>query len=86
MLSHSCGTACKPFVTGSDKRKLNPSSVSRRVTAPRGSCAFCHEADHEDQVSCRSQQEKLESLTKRVKFFMKMKLDFVCVPLIGLKI
>jgi len=27
-------------VTGSDKRKQNPSSVSTRVTAPRGSYVF----------------------------------------------
>ena len=85
-LSHNCGTAHKPVVTGSDKRKENPSSVSTHVTAPRGSCVFCHDAAHEDQVSCRSQQEKLESLTKRVKLFMKMKLALVCVSLIGLKI
>ena len=74
------------FLTGSDKRKQSPSSVSTSVTAPRGSCVFCHEAPHEDQLSCRSQQEKLESLTKRVKLFMKMKLDLVCVSLIGLMI
>lgn len=86
MLSHNYGTAFQPVVTGSDKRKQNPSSVSTRVTAPRGSCVFCHEATHEDKVLCRNQQEKLQSLTKRVKLFMKMKLDLFCVCLIGLKI
>ena len=39
-LSHDYGMAHKPVVTGSDKRKENPSSVSTRVTAPRGSCFF----------------------------------------------
>ena len=73
-------------MTGSDKRKENPISATTRVTDPRGSCVFCHEAAHEDQVSCRSQQEKLASLTKRLNFFMKMKFDLVSVSLIGLKI
>ena len=79
MLSHNYGMACKPVVTGVDKRKENPSSVSTRATAPRGICVFCHGTAHEDQVSGRSQQEKLENLTKRMKLFMKMKLSLVCV-------
>jgi hypothetical protein len=40
MLSHKYGTSYKPVVIGSDERKQNPSSVSTRVIAPRGSCVF----------------------------------------------